>query len=69
MAFGMGPHRCIGSHHARLMFSTMLREVLTRLPDFQVDRENTHRFHDSGDVYAVRYLPVTFTPGKRSDTR
>jgi cytochrome P450 len=65
MAFGMGPHRCLGSHHARIFFSTMLREVLTRLPDFTVQRDRVERFHDSGDVYAVRSLPVTFTPGPR----
>ncbi|MGE3329070.1 MAG: cytochrome P450 [Acidimicrobiia bacterium] len=66
MTFGMGPHRCLGSHHARIMFSTMLREVLTRLPDFKVNRDGVERFHDSGSVYAIRHLPVTFTPGKKS---
>ena len=66
MAFGMGPHRCLGSHHARLMFSTMLREVLTRIPDFKVVQEGVERFEDCGSVYAIRYLPITFTPGKRS---
>jgi cytochrome P450 len=66
MTFGLGPHRCLGSHHARLMFGTMLRELLTRLPDFKVVRDKVERFEDCGGVYAVRYLPVTFTPGKRS---
>jgi cytochrome P450 len=66
MTFGMGPHRCLGSHHARIMFSTMLREVLNRLPDFKVNWDGVERFHDSGSVYAIRYLPVTFTPGKKS---
>jgi len=64
--FGLGPHRCLGSHHGRLMFATMLREVMTRLPDFQVDWENMRRFEDCGGVYGVRDLPVTFTPGKRT---
>jgi len=66
MTFGMGPHRCLGSHHGRLMFATMLREVMTRLPDFEVDWDGIERFEDCGGVYAIRYLPVTFTPGKRS---
>jgi cytochrome P450 len=65
MTFGMGPHRCLGSHHARIMFSTMLREVLLRLPDFKVQWDGLTRFHDSGQVYAIRHLPVTFTPGTR----
>ena len=65
MAFGMGPHRCLGSHHARIMFSTMLRQIMVRLPDFQVQRDKVQRFEDCGSVYAVRHLPVTFTPGAR----
>jgi cytochrome P450 len=66
MTFGLGPHRCLGSHHARLMFSTMMRAIFTRLPDFKVQRDRIERFEDCGSVYAVRHLPVTFTPGKRS---
>jgi len=67
MAFGLGPHRCLGSHHARIMFSTMLRQVMLRLPDFEVDRGGIERFHDSGAVYAIRRLPIKFTPGPRSN--
>ncbi|MGE3327571.1 MAG: cytochrome P450, partial [Acidimicrobiia bacterium] len=66
MAFGMGPHRCLGSHHARLMLSTMLTQIMTRLPDFKINYDGLERFEDCGSVYAIRYLPVTFTPGKRS---
>ena len=44
----------------------MLRELLTRLPDFKVIHKGVRRFEDCGSVYAIRYLPVTFTPGKRS---
>jgi cytochrome P450 len=69
MAFGMGPHRCLGSHHARLMLSTMMTGILTRLPDFKVVHSGVERFEDCGSVYAVRYLPVTFTPGKRIKPR
>jgi cytochrome P450 len=68
MAFGMGPHRCLGSHHARIMFSTMLRQILLRIPDFQVQRDKVERFEDCGSVYAVRHLPVIFTPGRRLES-
>jgi cytochrome P450 len=64
MAFGLGPHRCLGSHHARIMFQVMLSEVLRRLPDFTISGDIV-RFKDAGDVYAIRSLPVTFTPGMR----
>jgi cytochrome P450 len=65
MAFGLGPHRCLGSHHARLMLSTLLSRVFTRIPDFKVQWDGVERFEDCGSVYAVRHLPVTFTPGPR----
>ena len=67
MAFGLGPHRCLGSHHARVMFQVMLSEVLRRLPDFRIEGDLV-RFEDAGDVYAVKHLPVVFTPGPRSTT-
>ncbi len=69
MAFGLGPHRCLGSHHARLMLSTLMRGIFMRLPDFKVQWEGVERFHDCGSVYAVRHLPVTFTPGARVGQR
>jgi cytochrome P450 len=65
MAFGLGAHRCLGSHHARVMFRVMLSEILRRMPDFAIAGPVV-RFEDAGDVYAIRNLPVTFTPGPRS---
>ena len=47
------------------MFRVMLEEVLDRLPDFAVAGE-VERYADAGDVYAVKHLPVAFTPGARS---
>jgi cytochrome P450 len=64
MAFGLGPHRCLGSHHARMMFQVMLGQILERLPDFKIAGP-IERFHDAGDVYAIRHLPIRFTPGPR----
>jgi cytochrome P450 len=64
MAFGVGMHRCLGSHYAKLMFEVMLTQVLKRLPDFALAGE-PKLFEDAGEVYAVRELPVSFTPGPR----
>jgi hypothetical protein len=47
------------------MFRVMLEEVLSRLPDFNVVHKGVVRFPDAGDVYAVRNLPIRFTPGAR----
>ncbi|SHN17899.1 cytochrome P450 [Cryptosporangium aurantiacum] len=62
MAFALGVHRCLGSNFARLMFKTMLSETLRRMPDVQVSGA-VERLPDAGDVYAVKHLPVRFTPG------
>ena len=64
MAFALGPHRCLGSHAARVMFRVMISEILLRLPDYQISGA-FERFEDAGDVYAIRYLPVRFTPAGR----
>ena len=39
-------------------------QMLERLPDFELAGE-PKRFEDAGEVYAVRKLPVKFTPGPR----
>jgi cytochrome P450 len=62
LAFGAGPHRCMGSNHARVMFQVMMSEILTRMPDYTISGE-VERFADAGSVYAVRRLPIRFTPG------
>ena len=64
MAFGVGIHRCLGSHYAKMMFQVMLGQILQRLPDFELTGE-PRRFEDAGEVYAVSSLPVKFTPGRR----
>ncbi len=64
MAFGVGIHRCLGSHFAKMMFQVMVAEVLERLPDFELAGQY-ERFEDAGEVYAVRKLPIRFTPGPR----
>ena len=68
MSFGVGIHRCLGSHFARMMFQVMVSKVLERLPDFELAGQY-ERFADAGEVYAVRKLPITFTPGNRHVAR
>ena len=66
MSFGVGIHRCLGSHYAKMMFQVMLTAILERLPDFELAGE-FERFEDAGEVHAVKKLPIRFTPGKRRD--
>lgn len=65
MAFGVGTHRCPGSHLARMMFQEMLSAILHRIPYFEPNGELV-RFADAGEVYAVRNLPIRFIPGHRA---
>lgn len=65
MAFGVGVHRCLGSHMARMIFQVLLEQILQRLPDFALAGEPA-RFEDAGEVYALRTFPVTFTPAMRA---
>jgi cytochrome P450 len=43
LGFGMGPHRCIGSHVARLQLKIALEELLAAMPELHVhDHGQTH---------------------------
>ncbi|ELP46119.1 hypothetical protein D522_12806 [Mycobacterium avium subsp. paratuberculosis S5] len=64
VAFGLGPHRCIGSHLARLMSEVMVRAVLVRIPDYQVDVDNVHQYLGNPSMTGLGQLPVTFAPGR-----
>ncbi|MGE0387391.1 MAG: cytochrome P450 [Gammaproteobacteria bacterium] len=65
MTFGVGGHRCLGSNLARLDFQILLRAVLERLPDFQVDADRCERYPSRGVVNGFVRMPATFTPGSR----
>jgi cytochrome P450 len=65
VSFGLGPHRCPGSHVARLMFREMIRQILTRMPDFKIDEEALVPYPDRGTTTGWASLPTTFTPGIR----
>jgi cytochrome P450 len=65
LAFGSGAHYCVGAAIVRAMFTVMLEEVLTRLPDYEIaDRDGVTWFPDLTSVYGVTALPVRFPPGR-----
>jgi cytochrome P450 len=65
LAFGLGPHRCIGSHLARLMSEVMVRAVLDRIPDYHVELDGVHQYLGNPSMTGLGKLPVTFTPGTK----
>jgi cytochrome P450 len=68
VAFGLGPHRCIGSHLARLMSEVMVRAVLDRIPDYRVDVGGVHEYLGNPSMTGLGTLPVTFTAGESRGT-
>lgn len=65
LAFGIGPHRCAGSHIARAMFKEMLTQVLERIPDYRVVEEELEEYPNCSALGGWSKAPITFTPGKR----
>ena len=65
VAFGLGPHRCIGSHLARVMSEVMVKAVLDRIPDYAVDVDNVQQYLGNPAMTGLGTLPVTFTPGAK----
>lgn len=58
VAFGDGPHVCIGAPLFRVWFQILLREVLTRMPDYTVDLDRARRFDDSATMWGWRSMPA-----------
>lgn len=55
IAFNSGPHRCLGSHLARVELRILYEEMLSRLPEFRLDPAHPPRFH-GGHVIGVDSL-------------
>lgn len=53
IAFGTGPHGCLGQHIARIEIDAMLREVLTRMTGFEL-------------AAPVEWLPSNFISGPKA---
>jgi cytochrome P450 len=68
VAFGLGPHRCIGAPLARVMFEVMVKGVLDRMPDYVVDLDGVAQYAGNPTMTGVSKLPVTFTPGESLGT-
>jgi cytochrome P450 len=65
VSFGMGLHRCPGSHLARLEVRTLLAQVLERIPDFDVDEQGVVEYPNWSMIGGWGKIPATFTPGPR----
>jgi cytochrome P450 len=64
IAFGFGPHVCIGKRVAQLQLEEVYRQLLTRLPD--IEYAGGIDVAPNNFVHAIRKLPVRFTPERRT---
>ncbi len=62
VAFGFGPHVCMGSNLARLEIATILDRLLTRLPDLALAEEAEPASRAANFVSGYESMPVVFTP-------
>jgi cytochrome P450 len=59
IAFGGGIHRCLGSHLARLELRVALREWHKRIPDYEVEADQTLVY--TTGIRSIEHFPLRFT--------
>jgi cytochrome P450 len=58
LAFGAGPHRCLGSHLARMELQVAMEEWHKRIPDYWIKPGETPTY--SPGIREVMYLPLVW---------
>jgi cytochrome P450 len=58
VAFGIGPHRCLGSHLARMELQVAMEEWHKRIPDYAIKPGETPIY--SAGIREVMYLPLVW---------
>jgi len=60
LAFLYGEHYCLGAHLARLELRVILSELISLLPDMELDGQV--QWTQSTQVPGIKHMPVRFTP-------
>ncbi len=68
LAFGIGPHFCLGANLARMEVKTVFQELFHRLPDIAIASDAPFERGESSLVLALQHLPALFTPGSQQPT-
>ncbi|WP_439330686.1 cytochrome P450 [Mycobacterium scrofulaceum] len=58
--FGGGPHRCIGSHLARIELTLIVEEWLKQIPDFDVPHDYVPEIKFPSKSFALKSLPLSW---------
>jgi cytochrome P450 len=64
VTFGMGIHRCPGSHIARVMFTEMVSAILERASDYTIVKNGLIEYPSWTMVGGWASIPIRFTPAK-----
>jgi cytochrome P450 len=64
LAFGQGPHLCLGAHFARLQMRIFFTELLARLPGIELDGEPVRL--TSNFINGITHLPLRWPPATGS---
>jgi len=59
MAFGVGPHRCVGSHLARIELRIAYEEMHHRLPTYRLAPDAVVQRH-ADNVHGVDRVPLVW---------
>src|SRR4029079_8613075 len=62
VAFGFGPHFCLGSSLARIELRVMFEQLLERLPDLRLGEPAEPRYRPARLVGVYESMRVEFTP-------
>ncbi|BFM15712.1 cytochrome P450 [Maricurvus nonylphenolicus] len=62
LAFGVGPHTCLGAQLALMQLQVLIKEILERIPDLAPTGDI--EYLDSIWFHAIMKMPVKFTPEK-----
>jgi cytochrome P450 len=60
LAFGGGPHRCLGSHLARMEMRVAIEEWHRRIPDYELAPGPAPQVTWPAGVVGIRHLPLVF---------
>jgi cytochrome P450 len=63
LSFGLGVHRCLGSHLARMELRVALREWHRRIPTYWLPEGFVPTYGPA--IREITYLPIGFEPGRR----
>ncbi|MDT5369087.1 MAG: hypothetical protein QOC62_3518 [Mycobacterium sp.] len=58
VAFGMGPHRCLGSHLAKLELQVVLERLVVDLDSWRLESPDALKWVAGSSIRSIRSLPV-----------